>query len=288
MLLLMHACAAPSGPGEILLTPGEAGDYGAAWVSTHATARITESLAVEVTFPADADGMPDPDALPGEAVVLVQGGLVAVARYRWLSGWLAAQGYVVIAPDHPGDLAIFAAENGRYALEAVEAGSEAGSGVLDGLVTPGGPAAVAGHSLGGVVSAILWAEDTRLDSLVLMASYPADSTDVAARSAPVLSLTGALDAQALEEQVEAGWTRFSQPSWMGVVEGMGHYGWTTGDSPDDLAAGGDTADGVRDDALVQADTMAPMLAFLAASLRDDAGAEAALEAGDFSGVTWSP
>lgn len=283
LALLFFACSPPSGPGEILLLPGEDGPYGAAWVQTRAQARVSETVSVEVTFPADADGQPDPAALPAPAVVLVQGGLVEAERYRWLAAHTAAQGYVVIAPDHPNDLAFFAAQNGRAALEAVERGG----GVLDGLVTPGGPAATMGHSLGGVVASILWAQDDRFDGLITLASYPADGTDVESRDTPHLALTGALDASALVEQVEAGWERFAGPRWLGVVEGMGHYGWTDGDSPEDLAGGGDLDEGAIDDAEARAAAMPPLDAYLELVLRGDASAADTLDAGAFEGVSWS-
>ena len=69
MWWLLAGCA-PSGPGTLLHAPGEAGDHGAAWVETRVPVRVTESLSVEVAFPADADGWPDADALPAPAVVL--------------------------------------------------------------------------------------------------------------------------------------------------------------------------------------------------------------------------
>lgn len=284
LLPLLLACAPPDGPGEILLAPDEDGTYGAAWVETRAQARVTETLSIEVVFPSDASGMPDPAALPAPAIVLVQGGLVAAERYRWLAAHAASRGYVVLSPDHPGDLAFFAAENGRAALEAVEAGG----GVLDGLVTPGGPVATIGHSLGGVVAAILWAEDDRFDGLITLASYPADSTDVASRDAPYLALTGALDAQARVSQVEAGWERFTGPRWLGVVDGMGHYGWTDDDSPEDLQEGGDLSGGARSDAETRADALVPLDAYVDAVLRADAAALSVLDGGGFEGVTWSP
>ena len=281
---ILWACAPPEGPGTVVFSPGEDGPFGAAWVETRVAARVTESVRVEVTFPADDSGWPDEAALPAPAIVLVQGGLVSVARYRWLAAHAASEGYVVVAPEHPADLAFFAAGNGLAALEAVEAGG----GVLDGLVEPGGPAVTMGHSLGGVVSSILWAGDERFDGLVTFASYPADGTDVESRDAPYLALTGREDAQALVAQVEAGWERFAGPSWLGVVQGMAHYGWTDEDSDEDLEKGGDLTDGVRTDAAVRADALRPLDAFLSATLRGDEAATEALDAGDFSGVTWSP
>ncbi len=282
MLLLILACA-PEGPGELLLSPGDTGEYGAARLQTTVQARVTEMLNVTVTFPSDSDGWPDEAALPAPAVVLVQGGLVEPDRYQWLASHLAAQGYAVLSPEHPGDLAIFAAENGRYALDGV---AQRG-GVFEGLIEADAPAGVGGHSLGGVVSSMLWTEDERFEALFMLASYPADGTDVEGRSAPVLSLTGSLDAQALVEQVESGLERFSEPRHLGVVEGMGHYGWTDDNSAENLAQGGDDDPAARSSTLTRADALPPLMAFLNAALRDDADADAALEAGDFAGVTWS-
>ena len=53
---------------------------------------------------------------------------------------------------------------------------------------------------------------------------------------------------------------------------MGHYGWSDDDSDEDLTTGEDDAAEARSDALTRADEQA----------------EADLNVGDFSGVTWSP
>lgn len=283
-LMLAMGCGPPTGPGNVLWQPGEDGPFGAAWLRTRVQSRVTDTIDVEVVFPALSDGMPDDDALPAPPVLMLQGGLVDTARYRWLAAHLAAQGQVVVMPEHPADLAFFAVENGLIAVDGVADGG----GVLAGMTSTEHPAVVMGHSLGGVAAAILFEAQPRIAGLVMLASYPAQSTAVEQREGPVLVLTGSHDLSSTLAEVEQGWARFAGPRWLGVIEGMGHYGWTDDDSPSDLQKGGDQQPGARSDDETRSAALPPLDAFVQAALTDDPADWDVLEAGDFSGVTWSP
>lgn len=263
--------AQPDATGE----DGTDGPYGVALTERRYAARVAGKVDVDVLLPVDeAGGLAVADA---PTVVLVQGGLVPVERYHWLAAHLATRGYAVLAPHHPLDLAIFAIGNAQASLEGA-----LGDDTLAGWVSP--QAAVAGHSLGGVVSVKNWLADDTFAAVALLASFPAGGDDPAERAgSPVLSITGAVDGSALPEDVEAGFERFSDPRWLAIVDDLNHYGWTDGVTAEELAGDGDVVDlpGARQHALAVIDT------FLDATLRGDPDAAAALDAPAFVGVAVS-
>lgn len=233
MLALGLAACAPPGP-ELLLDPdpsrdgtdGADGPYGVARARAVAPARVTEAVRYAVSFPAREDGSPDPRVDPAPLVVWTQGGLVAPDRYQWLATHLASRGAVVVAAEHPADLALLHPDDGRLAAAHLLAG---GDPRTDGLVDEDSPRIAAGHSLGGVVAARHWLDDGAFDALVLVASFPAAADAVDARAGdPVLSITGALDGSATVDEVREGLARFAPPATLAVVEGMTHYDWTDG------------------------------------------------------------
>lgn len=290
LLTLLFACATdPAEPGLLRTPPdaardgllGQDGPFGAASRAEAVLARATDIVPFTVFFPADDAGWPDPSALPAPAVVFVQGGSVDAARYHWLLAHLATRGYVGVLADHPRDLAFFQPDDSVYALERLEA-LAAQDGAWQGLIAPEGPAAVAGHSLGAVVAAGLWADDPRFDGLAMLAGYPAGSVDVAARAgSPALAIAGQTDEKATVETVETENARFEDPFWLAVVQGLNHYAWTDEASDRDLSGDG-PLDGTLDE--LRAHALGVLDPFLDAALRDDAAARALLDAGDFDGV----
>lgn len=290
-LSLAGGCT-PVGPGTVLLAPsadrdgtdGSDGPLGASLLTFPVQARVTESVRVEVVYPSDADGWLDPSGAPWPAVVLVQGGRVGVERYRWLATHLASRGAVVLAPHHAMDLAIGQVDNGLIALDAVLALSEAESGPFRGALAADGPVLVAGHSLGGTVGAMQWVADDRITALALLASYPAEGTEVAARAgSPALSLSGSADLSAQPGEVEAGYERLAEPRWLGFVDGMGHYAWTDDATPEEQEAGGPST---RPDADTRRDAQRVLDTFFDAALLGSDEAAAALDQGAFPGVEW--
>jgi len=224
---LLLACAPPP---ERLVAPdasragldGDDGPWGAVLVERRYPARVTETVETLVVYPGDDTDRPALADAP--TVVFDHGGFVEADRYLWLAAHLATRGYVVALPRFPLRLAITAPGNGPAALEGALA-DDLGA-VL--------PAAVGGHSLGGVTGAMAWAADTRFEANFLLASFPAAGTEVEGRSGPALSLTGELDAQAAVDDVRAGIDRY-EDGRLGVVAGLTHYGWTDGVSESEAA-----------------------------------------------------
>lgn len=249
---------------------GADGPYGAMQAERVYAARVTDAVDTTLVYPVDADGAPL-DAAP--TVVFDHGGLVEPERYVWLATHLATRGYAVALPRFPLLLAIFEPGDAEAALD----------GILDDDVGATLPAAVGGHSLGGVTGAMAWADDARFTGLFLLASFPAASTAVEARTdGAVLSLIGDEDGSADYGDTAAGFARFEAPGTFGLVAGLTHYGWT-----DDVAASeaakeqepSRPVDDARRDALRVFD------AWTDATLRGDAAAQALLDTGSFPNVT---
>ncbi len=295
VLLLLAACGGLPTSGEVLLEPDDSrtgteggdGPRGVARIEFRFQARVTEAVAVEVTYPANTLGTLDGSGVPYPAVVLIQGGAVEVKRYQWLATHLASRGYVVVAPHHAADLAILERDNAALALGKVRGWAGEVGNLLSGALDPLAPVAIAGHSLGGVVSAMNWVEgEEDYAALALFASYAAAGTDVEAREGtPVLSLVGSEDGKALPDEVESEFQRFADPAWFGVVEGMNHYGWT--DDPTALELSGDGA-ASRPVEEVRIEVLNVLDAFLDSALRGTWKFDAWLSTADLGGVEMSP
>ena len=194
-------------------------------------ARHTDLVDVHVLFPSDSEGRParPADGAPLPALVLVHGGLVPPEDYLWLAESLAARGYVVALPSHPLDLPLSAIDNGHFARRASSLSPE--GSLLEGLCPPP-RIAVAGHSLGGVVSTKL-ALDGGFAALALLASYPdsADTGRLPSLSVPSLSLAGELDCSAELPRVREGAALLPSPTVLAVLEGVTHYQFTSSDRP---------------------------------------------------------
>jgi dienelactone hydrolase len=263
---------------------GDQGPSGAGVLRTAVAARVTEAVPVTVVYPADEGGGPDSSGGTWPVVVLVQGGLVEADRYLWLATHLATRGYLALLPEHPTDLAITATDNAAAVLRGLRNDPPA---LLAEEVAPDAPAAVMGHSLGGVVSAMAWVDAPDLfDAVGLFASFPAESTDVAARAgSPALSLIGSMDGSADPAEAAAGAERFGQPVFFGVVEGMNHYDWTDDASRAELSGDFEPSrpqEDTRRDARYVIDT------FLDAYLAGRADAEVRLSVGVFPNVSGAP
>lgn len=289
MLLFLACAAVPTDPGPLWTAPdaardglaGSDGPFGAASVRYAALARATDVVDATVFYPSDADGWPDPAALPAPTALFVQGGSVATERYRWLAAHLATRGYATVLAEHPRELAFFQPDNSVYAWDRL--GELAGEpGTLQGLIDPDAPALVAGHSLGAVVAAGLWADDPRLGGVAMLAGYPAGGVDVAGRAgSPALALTGETDGSAPVDTIADNLTEFEDPFLFAVVDGMNHFAWTDDASAADLEGDGPLEgelDAVRDHALGVLDP------WMDAAISADAAALAALSATTFEGV----
>lgn len=176
----------------------------------------------------------------GPPVVLIQGGKVERHRYHWLAEILGDEGYSVLVPQYPRDLAIYGTERTHRSLvEARELG----------LVNDE-PAILVGHSLGGTVGAYQWVDYPEdYAELVMLASWPARRLDVS-RDERVLELVGSEDGEPIstfEERTE-GFTDLT----FHVIDGMTHYDWTDGTTDREINKQGTTSTRPMDETRAEA------------------------------------
>jgi len=243
-------------------------------------AHVSDSARVRVFAPVDAEGALLPG--PHPPVVFLHGGFVAPDRYDWWAIHVASRGYVVALPDHPARLAIAAQGHALEALEALR--RQAGRpGPLAGVVGPEAPAAVAGHSLGGVAATRAWLGAPQdFATLAIVASFPAPWDDVAGRpDAPALSIVGENDGSADLSRVREGFEALAGPRLYAEVEGLNHYDWADGVTEGELDGDGPRGRPVPE---ARADAMAVMDTWLDAWLLDDPQARAAWATADFPGI----
>lgn len=145
-------------------------------------------------------------------LILYPGGRVDPRSYAPLAKALAAQGYLVIIPPMPLNLAFF---NPNAADDIIAAHPEIQHW------------AIGGHSLGGAMAAnYVYNHPGQMDGLVLWASYPAENNSLADQTdLLVLSIYGTNDGQA-EELAAAAERLPPETQWL-VIEGGNHaqFGW---------------------------------------------------------------
>jgi alpha-beta hydrolase superfamily lysophospholipase len=260
---------------------GADGPFGAARVSLVTQARVSERVEYEVTFPSDAAGKLARGA-PFGAVVLVSGGLVAPARYRWLSDHLATRGYVVISPSFALDLAFFQPDNVRAALRGARVAASTAGHPLEGAIRSDGPVVAIGHSLGGVVATWEWI-DQSYDGIVLLASFQADRAQlIGGDGRRVVMLSGTEDRRVNQRDLLAGFAAFRAPKLLGLVNGMNHYDWTDNATTAELSTDGTPS---RPRELTRRDALRVIDALTDAVLSRSTEAAQRLDSGSFDGIT---
>lgn len=201
---------------------GERGAFGVLRVPRRVRVRVDAAVDVTVLVPLEPSGA---RARRRPVAVLVHGGLVSPDRYEWLAVHLATRGFVVLVPAHALDLAFFEQENAVAALRVLRDRSREPGDPLEGTMDDA-PAAILGHSLGGVVAASLWDEHPEeFDELVLFASFPAGSTMRTRSSGRALSIHGGADARVTLAQASDGVRALAtsgRPATLAVIDGMNH------------------------------------------------------------------
>lgn len=150
---------------------------------------------------------------PSLGVILYPGGRVAPRSYAPLARQIAAEGYLVVIPPMPLNLAVF---NPSAATQVMDAYPQVSRWVIG------------GHSLGGAMAAnyiYSHPEDKRIAGLLLWASYPAENNPLHNRDLPALSIYGTADMG--REAIEASPARLPSTTRWVVIEGGNHaqFGW---------------------------------------------------------------
>ena len=159
---------------------------------------------------------------PDTGLIYYPGGRVDYRAYAPFARAVAEQGYLVVIPRMPFNLAVF---------DPAEAGA-----VMDAY-----PDirrwVVGGHSLGGAMAAnFARSNPDRVHGLLLVASYPADSDSLADTSLPVLSISGSEDGLADRATLQASRALLPAAATFLEIDGGNHaqfgwYGEQNGDNP---------------------------------------------------------
>ncbi|MFP4343183.1 MAG: alpha/beta fold hydrolase [Anaerolineales bacterium] len=159
---------------------------------------------------------------PDVGLILYPGGRVDPRAYAPAARAIAVEGYLVVIVPMPLNLAVLAPERAGEVIAAHPA--------IDAW-------AVGGHSLGGSMAArFAYRNPSRVDGLVLWASYPPESADLSEQSLVVASIYGTRDGLASPEEVEAARPLLPPDTTWIAIEGGNHaqfggYGEQAGDNP---------------------------------------------------------
>lgn len=154
--------------------------------------------------------------------IFYPGGRVDYRAYAPMAHALAAEGYLVIIPRMPLNLAVFGINKAEQVIHAYP------------QVTYW---VIGGHSLGGSMAAhYLYQHPDQLSGLVLLASYPASKDDLTGYQGKVLSISASLDGLATPEKIDASKTLLPTSTRYLVIQGGNHafFGWygdQSGDNP---------------------------------------------------------
>lgn len=185
-----------------------------------------------------ASGQPDQDnsvtVFQGQkdkpSLIFYPGALVEPASYSLLAQKLAAEGYTVYLIHPPFNLPVLSSQAALKLIKEYQLDSR--------------QVFLAGHSLGGVMAAAnaqqLIEQGQEVGGLILLASYPAQSSDLSQSSQPVLSITASQDHILNWENYKQGQDLLPASSRFQEIKGGNHsgfglYGQQKGDGPVDLS-----------------------------------------------------
>ncbi|HFJ9445262.1 carboxymethylenebutenolidase [Bacillus thuringiensis] len=152
-------------------------------------------------------------------VIFYQGAKVEAEAYSYLGEALAKDGYFVVMPKLPLNLAILG-------INEVDSVIEKYPEVQKWYV--------AGHSMGGaMISKYAFQHEEKVDGIIFLGSYPAD--DFSTKSIPMLSIYGEVDALATVEKIDNNKKLMSKNTTMHMIKGGNHahfgmYGEQKGDN----------------------------------------------------------
>ena len=153
-------------------------------------------------------------------VILYPGGRIDPRSYAPLAHEIAAEGYLVIIPSMPLNLAVLGISEASVIMDTFPSISSW---------------VIGGHSLGGAMAARYALENQdHVDGLVLLAAYPASSDDLSASTLEALSISATEDGLASQAEIEASKSQLPQDTDWLIIEGGNHaqfgsYGIQNGD-----------------------------------------------------------
>lgn len=154
--------------------------------------------------------------------IVYPGGRVDYRAYAPMASALAQEGYLVVIPRMPLNLAVFGINE---AADVIAGHPEINKWVIG------------GHSLGGSMAAsYVYEHPDQIDGLVLLASYPADSNNLSNYTGAALSLSGSLDGLATPDKTGHSMGLLPDSTRWVKIEGGNHaqFGWygpQKGDNP---------------------------------------------------------
>ena len=163
---------------------------------------------------------------PTTGFIFYPGGRVDYRAYAPAARQIAAQGYLVVIPRMPLNLAVFSPNAAAQVMAAYP------------QITRW---AVGGHSLGGAMAAnFAHSHPGAVQGLVLWAAYPAGSDDLSASGLRVASISGTLDGLATPAKIQASRALLpADTTWTAIAGGdhaqFGWYGPQSGDNPAEIS-----------------------------------------------------
>lgn len=150
-----------------------------------------------------------------KTIIIYPGALVESASYAFLAQRLQETGYNVYLISSPLHLPVL--------------DSQAALKIMEEKKIPSRKVVLVGHSLGGVVAAQnaedILSRGDQLAGLVLLASYPADSTDLSQSDLPVLSITADQDKIIKMDRYSEAKNRLPQKTDYQLIQGGNHSGF---------------------------------------------------------------
>ncbi len=156
--------------------------------------------------------------------IFYPGGRVDYRAYAPMAHQLAAQGFLVLIPRMPLNLAVFGIDKASEGIALAP--------IVKHWV-------IGGHSLGGSMAAnFLFNHPDQFEGLVFLASYPASSDDLSTYAGQVLSISGSLDGLATPAKIAASHALLPQDTKFIEINGGNHayFGWYGDQAGDNIAS----------------------------------------------------
>lgn len=161
-----------------------------------------------------------PKETPNTGFIFYPGGHVDPRSYSSIAHQIANEGYLVIIPKMPFNLAV---TNKRAAVKIINDYTE-----IDNWV-------IGGHSLGGAMAAsLVYDEPEMFEGLVLLAAYPPQNNNISSLDIHVTIVYGSLDQLATRSEIEKSLPLLPFDAEKVLIEGGNHaqfgdYGTQNGD-----------------------------------------------------------